>query len=223
MRVFEAVACGSMLVTNDLRDNGQAELFRDGVHLATYQGPEELLDKVAFYLAREGLRERIADAGREEAVAKHTYAHRMERLLRAAEVGLSKSTVSVPVSPPVDSRDRSYFEHARPELLALIPSSARTVLDIGCGAGRLGEAVKARQRATVVGVEIDKAAQLAESRLDRVFIPEGSPTSCRARVAEVARVSSRGSAASRPRNRACAGFGIVIGSRSSVAVAWRYL
>src|SRR5262249_48000855 len=35
MRVFEALACGSMLLTNDLRDNGQEELFRDGVHLVT--------------------------------------------------------------------------------------------------------------------------------------------------------------------------------------------
>ncbi len=37
MRVFEAVACGSLLLTNDLRDNGQDQLFRDGIHLATYR------------------------------------------------------------------------------------------------------------------------------------------------------------------------------------------
>jgi len=171
MRVFEAVACGSLLVTNDLRDNGQAELFRDGVHLATYRDPEELLDKVTFYLAREGLRERIAAAGRGEAVAKHTYAHRMGRLLRAAEAGLAKVAVAVAAAPPADPRDRSYFEHARPELLDLIPGSAQSILDVGCGAGRLGEAVKARQGATVVGVEMDgAAARLAEGRLDRVLV-----------------------------------------------------
>ena len=34
-----ASACGSLLLTNDLGDNGQAELFRDGVHLATYREP----------------------------------------------------------------------------------------------------------------------------------------------------------------------------------------
>ena len=78
MRVFEAVACGSLLMTNDLADNGQAELFRDGVHLATYRDADELLDKVRFYLAREESRERIAAAGRAEALAKHTYRHRME-------------------------------------------------------------------------------------------------------------------------------------------------
>ncbi len=93
MRVFEAIACGSLLVTNDLADNGQAELFRDGVHLATYREPEELLDKLAFYLERESIRERIAAAGRSEAIEKHTYRHRMERLLSEAEAGLSRVVV----------------------------------------------------------------------------------------------------------------------------------
>ena len=90
MRVFEAIACGSMLMTNNLSDNGLADLFRDGVHLATYRDGDDLLDKLAFYLERESLRERIAAAGRAEAIAKHTYAHRMETILRRAEEALSK-------------------------------------------------------------------------------------------------------------------------------------
>ena len=47
MRVFEALACGSMLATNDLADNGQAELFRDRGHLATYRDPGEMLEIIA--------------------------------------------------------------------------------------------------------------------------------------------------------------------------------
>jgi spore maturation protein CgeB len=90
MRVFEAVACGSLLLTNDLADNGQAELFRDGVHLATYRDAEELFDKAAYYLEHEATRERIAAAGRAEAVARHTYRHRMERLLRETEAALGR-------------------------------------------------------------------------------------------------------------------------------------
>jgi hypothetical protein len=85
MRVFEAVACGSLLLTNDLTENGQSELFRDGVHLAAYRGPEDLLDKIDFYLRRDALREQIAARGREEALARHTYRHRMESVLRAAD------------------------------------------------------------------------------------------------------------------------------------------
>jgi SAM-dependent methyltransferase len=183
MRVFEAAACGSLLLTNDLADNGQAELFRDGVHLAAYREAEELLDKAKFYLARADSRERVAAAGRAQALARHTYRHRMERLLAEAERGLAQTAAAVPAAaptaPPAGSPpagggaplgpDRSYYECARPEVLARVPTTARRVLDVGCGAGRLGEALKARQPAEVVGIELDpEAAAAARGRLDRV-------------------------------------------------------
>ena len=145
MRVFEAVACGSLLLTDDLAANGQAEHFRDGVHLATYRDADDLLDKAAFYLERDALREAIAARGRAEAHEKHTYKHRMERLLAEVEAGASRP-VAVPFAPGhAAAPDPSYYAHARPEILALVPESARAVLDVGCGAGRLGEAIKARQ------------------------------------------------------------------------------
>ena len=178
MRVFEALASGSLLVTNDLSENGQGELFRDGVHLATYREPEDLLDKIEFYLGRESLREKIAAAGRAEAIEKHTYFQRMERLLQAAEEATAR--VVVPIAavrigseqrPEHNAHDPSYFGHARPEVLALIPETARAVLDIGCGAGRLGEALKAREQAEVVGIELNEAAAMAaRQRLDQVFV-----------------------------------------------------
>jgi spore maturation protein CgeB len=62
MRVFEALASGSLLVTNDLSANGQAALFQDGRHLVTYRTDEELLDRIAYYLAHEEEREAIARA-----------------------------------------------------------------------------------------------------------------------------------------------------------------
>ena len=67
-------------------------------------------------------------------------------------------------------RSPGYYEFARPELLALVPESAERVLDVGCGAGRLGEALKARQAARVVGIEVvPEAARRARGRLDEVF------------------------------------------------------
>jgi 2-polyprenyl-3-methyl-5-hydroxy-6-metoxy-1,4-benzoquinol methylase len=201
MRVFEAVACGSLLLTNDLADNGQADLFRDGVHLATYREADELLDKAAYYLEHERTREAIAAAGRAEAQARHTYRHRMETLLERAgrafsshshgwrEGGDEESRAPEQTPHPASGHplptawgegdgghqlhsdpDPGYYEFARPELLALIPGAARRVLDVGCGAGRLGEALKARQPVRVVGVElVDRAAEHARARLDELF------------------------------------------------------
>jgi spore maturation protein CgeB/SAM-dependent methyltransferase len=198
MRVFEALACGSLLLTNDLRDNGQDELFRDGIHLATYGNADELLDKTGFYLDHEAERERIAAAGREEALARHTYRQRMETLLNEVAKGLSARGMQVgdrqrhlPSVPAGElavgasagtasangdgsetaAGDLSYFEFARPEVLALVPESAKRILDIGCGTGRLGEALKARQRAEVVGIELyEPAALAARQRLDQVLV-----------------------------------------------------
>jgi 2-polyprenyl-3-methyl-5-hydroxy-6-metoxy-1,4-benzoquinol methylase len=182
MRVFEAAACGSLLLTNDLRDNGQEDLFRDSEHLVTYTGAEDLVDRAAYYLAHEEARERIAAAGRAEALARHTYRQRMERLL--GEVDRAPVQVAVSSAGPEqpakveeasaliqDAPAPGYFECARPELLALVPLAARRILDVGCGAGRLGEALKARQAAEVVGIEHSKTAgQSARSRLDQVLL-----------------------------------------------------
>jgi GT2 family glycosyltransferase/2-polyprenyl-3-methyl-5-hydroxy-6-metoxy-1,4-benzoquinol methylase/tetratricopeptide (TPR) repeat protein len=183
MRVFEALACGSLLVTNDLAENGQAELFRDGEHLVVYRDLDELVEKVAVYLNREDDRERIAAAGMREVVEHHTYRHRMETILRHVEAamesheGRAAFRKSEPgrVGPGGPGRrvraDRSYYELARPELVALIPPTARRVLDVGCAAGRLGQALKARQEARVCGIEIDPdAAGEAKRHLDQVIV-----------------------------------------------------
>jgi 2-polyprenyl-3-methyl-5-hydroxy-6-metoxy-1,4-benzoquinol methylase len=61
------------------------------------------------------------------------------------------------------------YENPRPEVQAAVPHEARRILDIGCASGALGAALKQRQGAEVVGVEIDPAyAHDAASRLDRV-------------------------------------------------------
>jgi SAM-dependent methyltransferase len=70
-----------------------------------------------------------------------------------------------------DAQDAAagYFEHVRPELLALVPEAARTVVDVGCGTGALGAAIKVRQGARVIGLElVPEAAEVAGRRLDLV-------------------------------------------------------
>lgn len=173
MRVFEAIACGSLLMTNELKANGLDELFKDGTHLATYQSPEELLDKIDFYLKNDQARETIAAIGMAHAHQAHTYSHRVIRILEAAEAIKSKVQSSVSSKPSGGTNyatDPFYYGYVRQEILDLVPNKAQRVLDIGCGAGRLGEALKHRQAATVVGVEtIPAAATQARERLDRLY------------------------------------------------------
>jgi GT2 family glycosyltransferase/tetratricopeptide (TPR) repeat protein len=95
MRVFEALACGSLLLTNDLAENGQADMFLDARHFASYVDADELLYKANYYLANESVRERIAAAGRAEVLLHHTYRHRMQRILALAEQASSSCTMAV--------------------------------------------------------------------------------------------------------------------------------
>jgi SAM-dependent methyltransferase len=59
----------------------------------------------------------------------------------------------------------------RHDVLGLVPAGARTVLDVGCSTGALGCAVKARQPARVVGLEIsEEAGRQARECLDEVIV-----------------------------------------------------
>lgn len=58
----------------------------------------------------------------------------------------------------------------RSDLLPLISTEAKSVIEVGCGEAALGEALKQRQRCRVVGIEIDQeAAAVARKRIDAVY------------------------------------------------------
>ncbi len=69
------------------------------------------------------------------------------------------------------SRQGEYYSHTRQEILDRVPRDAKRILDVGCGAGNLGAAIKQRQPAEVHGIEIVPAeAAKASKKLDRVWI-----------------------------------------------------
>ncbi len=58
----------------------------------------------------------------------------------------------------------------RYDLLSRISTSAKSILEFGCGEGPLGQALKQRQQCRVVGIEIDRrSAAVARKRLDDVY------------------------------------------------------
>jgi 2-polyprenyl-3-methyl-5-hydroxy-6-metoxy-1,4-benzoquinol methylase len=63
-----------------------------------------------------------------------------------------------------------YYTRLRPEIVDMVPSGCRTVLDVGCGTGALGRHLKERGVAEVCGIELSHhAASEAKAVLDRVI------------------------------------------------------
>lgn len=79
MRVFEVMGTGSFLLTNWVPTI--EDLFEDGKHLVLYRSLEEAVDKAKYYLAHDTEREKIAQAGYEEVIAKHKIQDRVSVIL----------------------------------------------------------------------------------------------------------------------------------------------
>lgn len=78
-RTFEAMACGGFVISNYQRD--VFALFKNGVHLVGYDGHQDLITKIKFYLSHPSERKKIAEQGRQEVLGNHQYTHRIEKLL----------------------------------------------------------------------------------------------------------------------------------------------
>lgn len=75
MRVYESMACGALLLTDDRGD--ARRLFVDGQEIVVYRDVGDLVEKAEYYLAHEAERQAIAEAGRRRVVESHTYTRRL--------------------------------------------------------------------------------------------------------------------------------------------------
>jgi GT2 family glycosyltransferase/tetratricopeptide (TPR) repeat protein len=82
MRVFEAMACGSLLLTDELAGPGLRKLFTPSEHLVTYRNTDELVNIARHFLAHNDQCDHIARAGHDLVLARHTYLHRMRMMLQ---------------------------------------------------------------------------------------------------------------------------------------------
>jgi len=85
MRVFEAMATGSLLVTDEAKGSGLTDLFEDRKHLVLYRNEAELYERVEHYLNSPREREAIAAEGMREVLGTHTYEHRAARLVEVMD------------------------------------------------------------------------------------------------------------------------------------------
>lgn len=80
MRVFEAMACGGMLLT-DYLPHGLTDLLTDHKHCVVYHSLKEAVKLAGYYLDHKDERESIAQNGQQEVLQKHTYLHRGQHVI----------------------------------------------------------------------------------------------------------------------------------------------
>ncbi len=142
MRVFEALAMGCVLLTNrDSARNGLLDLFEDGTHLLVYDHEEDLVALCERYLADEAARMRIAEAGRAEVLAKHTYSQRVQTLL-------SVIAEEVPGFP----RPTSRLPQQGLALTDYLPAAPGIAVDLGMSLGGECAAVRRRGARALIGL-----------------------------------------------------------------------
>jgi 2-polyprenyl-3-methyl-5-hydroxy-6-metoxy-1,4-benzoquinol methylase len=70
----------------------------------------------------------------------------------------------------LSTKPAQYFNWPRSEMLTFVPSSAKRILDVGCGEGTFARNMKERRNAEVWGAELVPAiAQVASTQLDKVL------------------------------------------------------
>lgn len=81
-RVFEALACGSLLLTERV-GNGFEELFQDRTHLVMYDRSnlDQIVELAHYYAGHEQEREAIAFQGRQLVLASHTTINRAQTIV----------------------------------------------------------------------------------------------------------------------------------------------
>jgi spore maturation protein CgeB len=82
-RAFEAAGVGAFQMI-DWRP-GLSQLFEDGVEVVSFHSLEDMLEKLHHYLARPAERQEIAAAGKARAARDHTYAVRLNMLMRTLD------------------------------------------------------------------------------------------------------------------------------------------
>jgi hypothetical protein len=81
MRFFEAIGAGSVLMTNEITQNGVEDVFTQGKEFVEYGGIEDMLQKIYYLLSHEDHLEQISSAGMANVSQNHTYANRAESIL----------------------------------------------------------------------------------------------------------------------------------------------
>lgn len=170
MRVFEALASGALLITDEAE--GLEDLFTDGEHLVIYRDDVDLPGLVKRYLRDEPARLRIAAAGQALVLREHTYDHRMRVIADAARSMLAAEAEEAAQRDLSEKTDKAYYQCPRREIIPFVPLHTRRLLDVGCGQGALAQVLRQeRGLDEVSGIEIIESAwRVARKVLDTCLL-----------------------------------------------------
>lgn len=82
-RVIDILGAGGFCLTNYSEET--LELFEEGKEIATFKSPEELVEKIDYYLKHDEERETIAAAGQKKVLENFTYAKKLRKLIQWME------------------------------------------------------------------------------------------------------------------------------------------
>ena len=77
-RAFTAMGLGAFYLT--FPNRGVEQMFEPGRELVLFRTPDEMVEKIRYYLARDDERALIAAAAKKKVLAEHTYQRRFERM-----------------------------------------------------------------------------------------------------------------------------------------------
>ena len=86
MRLYEATGVGALLMTESAAN--LPDFFEPGREVVAYDDPDDLVDKIRYYLQHEDERREIAAAGQRRTLAEHTYRHRIAQLAEMLQARL---------------------------------------------------------------------------------------------------------------------------------------
>lgn len=78
MRIFEATACGALLLTEE--QSNLHQYFEPGTEIVTYRDESDLIKSIEYFLSNDDERQAIAERGRQRCLRDHSMAAKAKRL-----------------------------------------------------------------------------------------------------------------------------------------------
>lgn len=156
--VAEAMACGVPVVCTDIGGVKDFAFHEETALLVPTKDPKAMASAILRLIKDKNLRESLRENAYQH-IKQFDWDKSAERLEKIIIDGLKEVSLH-----------KSYIGH-RNDILRLVPQRTEKVLDIGCSIGTLGQDIKAKTNAEVIGIELDTdMAEIAKQKIDQVII-----------------------------------------------------